>query len=334
MYQKETRAIEITVKPFYLEEQSEPDDSHFVFAYHIRIQNNGGDVSRSPLLNRYWQITDGLGRIQEVRGPGVVGGAAGCCGPARPSSTPAAARSTLDRHHGGQLRDGNTGRRALRCGYSGILARHAGRARAAELRPPGRRHADPSTERRRDCRAAASKHRSPGPEPDEETACGRQPARAVSGADDNTPRGAGARTDERRGRAGGARAASLDRRQPRAGGAARYAQAGRARLRGVFQGLRARTPTRSWPHVRGDQRLRPRWSCSATSISARTASTTWRRSSAAPTSAICRTTAWSESASSRGGRRLRPPPADTGEAHCRDRGCQSSRSCSRVASVS
>jgi ApaG protein len=71
MYQKETRAIEITVKPFYLEEQSEPDDSHFVFAYHIRIQNNGRDVVQ--LLNRYWQITDGLGRIQEVRGPGVVG---------------------------------------------------------------------------------------------------------------------------------------------------------------------------------------------------------------------------------------------------------------------
>ena len=71
MYQKETRAIEITVKPFYLEEQSEPDDSHFVFAYHIRIQNNGRDVVQ--LLNRYWQITDGRGRIKEVRGPGVVG---------------------------------------------------------------------------------------------------------------------------------------------------------------------------------------------------------------------------------------------------------------------
>ena len=71
MYQKETRAIEITVKPFYLEEQSEPDDSHFVFAYHIRIQNNGQDVVQ--LLNRHWQITDGRGRMQEVRGPGVVG---------------------------------------------------------------------------------------------------------------------------------------------------------------------------------------------------------------------------------------------------------------------
>lgn len=71
MYQNETRAIQITVKPFYLEEQSEPDDSQYVFAYHIRIENNGQDVVQ--LLNRYWQITDGLGRIQEVRGPGVVG---------------------------------------------------------------------------------------------------------------------------------------------------------------------------------------------------------------------------------------------------------------------
>lgn len=71
MYQKQTRAIEITVKPFYLEEQSEPDDGHFVFAYHIRIRNNGRKTVQ--LLNRHWQITDGRGRTQEVRGPGVVG---------------------------------------------------------------------------------------------------------------------------------------------------------------------------------------------------------------------------------------------------------------------
>jgi len=71
MYQKVTNAIEITVKPFYLEDQSEPDEYHFVFAYNIRIQNNGDDTVQ--LLNRYWHITDGIGRIQEVRGPGVVG---------------------------------------------------------------------------------------------------------------------------------------------------------------------------------------------------------------------------------------------------------------------
>lgn len=71
MYQKMTNAIEITVKPFYLEDQSEPDEYHFVFAYNIRIQNHGGETVQ--LLNRYWHITDGIGRIQEVRGPGVVG---------------------------------------------------------------------------------------------------------------------------------------------------------------------------------------------------------------------------------------------------------------------
>lgn len=71
MYQKETQAIEVTVKPFYLEEQSEPDQNHYVFAYHVRIQNNGGDTVQ--LMNRHWQITDGFGRMQEVRGPGVVG---------------------------------------------------------------------------------------------------------------------------------------------------------------------------------------------------------------------------------------------------------------------
>lgn len=71
MYQKVTNAIEITVKPFYLEDQSEPDEYHFVFAYNIRIENRSGETVQ--LLNRYWHITDGIGRIQEVRGPGVVG---------------------------------------------------------------------------------------------------------------------------------------------------------------------------------------------------------------------------------------------------------------------
>ena len=71
MYQATTQKIEVSVKPFYLEDQSEPDEGHFVFAYHVRIENQGGKTVQ--LINRYWQITDGIGRIQEVRGPGVVG---------------------------------------------------------------------------------------------------------------------------------------------------------------------------------------------------------------------------------------------------------------------
>jgi ApaG protein len=71
MYSETTRAIKITVKPVYLEDQSSPTENHFVWAYHIRIENHGGDTVQ--LRNRYWKITDSLGRVQEVRGAGVVG---------------------------------------------------------------------------------------------------------------------------------------------------------------------------------------------------------------------------------------------------------------------
>ena len=71
MYKETTRSIRVTVKPFYLEEQSSPDDDHYVWAYQIRIENHGEDTVQ--LLNRYWRITDAQGRVQEVRGAGVVG---------------------------------------------------------------------------------------------------------------------------------------------------------------------------------------------------------------------------------------------------------------------
>ena len=71
MYSQTTRAITVTVRPRYLEDQSEPEDGHFVWAYHVRIENDGDETVQ--LLNRYWCITDGQGRIHEVRGAGVVG---------------------------------------------------------------------------------------------------------------------------------------------------------------------------------------------------------------------------------------------------------------------
>ncbi len=71
MYQKTTRAIQVTVKPVYLEEQSSPDDGHYVWAYHVSIENRGGETVR--LRDRYWSITDAHGRVHEVRGAGVVG---------------------------------------------------------------------------------------------------------------------------------------------------------------------------------------------------------------------------------------------------------------------
>ncbi|MBI3451841.1 MAG: Co2+/Mg2+ efflux protein ApaG [Rhodospirillales bacterium] len=71
MYSETTRRIKVTVKPIYLDDQSSPADNHYVWAYHVRIENMGGDVVQ--LRNRYWRITDSTGRMQEVRGAGVVG---------------------------------------------------------------------------------------------------------------------------------------------------------------------------------------------------------------------------------------------------------------------
>ena len=71
MYKKTTRSITITVMPTYLDDQSSPEESHYVWKYHIRIENNGADTVQ--LRTRYWRITDSMGRVQEVRGPGVVG---------------------------------------------------------------------------------------------------------------------------------------------------------------------------------------------------------------------------------------------------------------------
>jgi ApaG protein len=71
MYHETTRSIRVTVEPFYLEDQSSPSDSHYVWAYQVRIENTGEDTVQ--LVNRYWRITDSFGRIQEVRGAGVVG---------------------------------------------------------------------------------------------------------------------------------------------------------------------------------------------------------------------------------------------------------------------
>ena len=71
MYSETTRSIRITVKPVYLEDQSSASDNHFVWAYHVRIENHGPETVQ--LRNRYWRITDSFGRVQEVRGAGVVG---------------------------------------------------------------------------------------------------------------------------------------------------------------------------------------------------------------------------------------------------------------------
>jgi ApaG protein len=63
--------IRVSSVTSYVEEQSNPDDDRYVFAYTITIEN-AGQVS-AKLLNRHWIITDASGHEQEVKGPGVVG---------------------------------------------------------------------------------------------------------------------------------------------------------------------------------------------------------------------------------------------------------------------
>ena len=64
-------AIGIDVATHYLDEESSPEDSRYVFAYTIRIHNRGTQPAR--LLNRHWIVTDAEGHVEEVHGEGVVG---------------------------------------------------------------------------------------------------------------------------------------------------------------------------------------------------------------------------------------------------------------------
>ena len=71
MYARTTHDIKVIVKPEFLDEQSDPDNSRYVWAYHVRIENDGRETVQ--LMSRHWRITDANGTTQEVQGAGVVG---------------------------------------------------------------------------------------------------------------------------------------------------------------------------------------------------------------------------------------------------------------------
>jgi ApaG protein len=71
MYETVTHGIRVRVVPQYLEEESSPEESRYVWAYTIDIVNEGSETVQ--LRTRHWRITDATGRTEEVRGPGVVG---------------------------------------------------------------------------------------------------------------------------------------------------------------------------------------------------------------------------------------------------------------------
>ncbi len=71
MYRAVTRKIQVTVEPRFVPEQSDPGDSQYFWAYRVEIANLGDESVQ--LRHRHWRITDGQGRQQDVKGPGVVG---------------------------------------------------------------------------------------------------------------------------------------------------------------------------------------------------------------------------------------------------------------------
>lgn len=71
MYTSTTSNVTVSVEPMYLDHESEPDKNLYVWSYHVSIENAGPETVQ--LRSRHWKITDAYGRVQEVRGPGVVG---------------------------------------------------------------------------------------------------------------------------------------------------------------------------------------------------------------------------------------------------------------------
>ncbi len=70
-YSAITRGIRVTVRAFYLEDQSKPEEGKYVWAYRVRIANEGGEAVQ--LLRRSWNVMDSRGRVQRVGGDGVIG---------------------------------------------------------------------------------------------------------------------------------------------------------------------------------------------------------------------------------------------------------------------
>jgi ApaG protein len=71
MQEKQQYDIQVMVESAYIQEQSDPEEDRYVFAYTITIKNTG--TIPAQLLNRHWIITDANNKVQEVHGEGVVG---------------------------------------------------------------------------------------------------------------------------------------------------------------------------------------------------------------------------------------------------------------------
>ncbi len=71
MYKAVTQGIQVTVQPEFMADRSNPEASRYFWAYTVEITNLGAVPAQ--LTHRHWRITDAKGKVEEVRGPGVVG---------------------------------------------------------------------------------------------------------------------------------------------------------------------------------------------------------------------------------------------------------------------
>ncbi len=71
MFEAITHSIKVTVLPVYIDERSDPNSNSYFWAYQVTIVNEGR--SSVQLLSRHWHIVDANGKVEEVRGAGVVG---------------------------------------------------------------------------------------------------------------------------------------------------------------------------------------------------------------------------------------------------------------------
>ena len=128
-YRAVTRQIEVKAAPRFLPERSSPENGYFFWAYTITLTNLG--IETVQLKTRHWRITDAQGRLQEVRGPGVVGEEP-VLKPGEnfeyTSGVPLPTPSGFMTGTYGMVSDsgeGDRGRRGVRDRHSRLLARHA-----------------------------------------------------------------------------------------------------------------------------------------------------------------------------------------------------------------
>jgi ApaG protein len=70
-YEAVTKDVAVRVRPSFLPDQSDPDERRWSWAYRVEIENRSAETVQ--LVSRHWIITDAIGRVEEIRGPGVVG---------------------------------------------------------------------------------------------------------------------------------------------------------------------------------------------------------------------------------------------------------------------